>query len=198
MATKSRRFAPRLECLDDRSLPAVMVDLIGSTLVITGDSGANSVTISDSGQLGSVDPETGVRSGGLTVVADGVEYWFGTQVSAIVVNTYEGDDSVLYALTGPLSATRLVSVDLGRGDDSFTADLTGQTISGAGTSLGISAYGGGGRDTLVLNAVGTTVAPEALLSVELYGQAGKDAITFNHSWGDTLPSNVTLTKDQKR
>ena len=198
MPIQTRRFAPRLECLDDRSLPAVLVDLVGATLIVTGDSGPNSVTISDSGRLGSVDPDTGARSGGVTVMADGVEYWFGTEVGAIVVNTYEGNDSVAYTLTGPLSTTRLVSVDLGRGADTFTADLTGQTISGASTNLGISANGGGGGDTLVLNAVGTTVAPEARLSVEFYGEGGKDTIVFNHDPGFELLPNVFLKKDQRR
>ena len=197
MPTTSRRFAPRLECLDDRSLPAV-VNLVGSTLMITGDSGPNSVTISDTGQLGSVDPETGVRSGGITVVADGVEYWYGTQVLAIVVDTQEGADTVAYELTGPLTSTRLVGVDLGRGADTFTATLDNQAISGFGTTLGITVDGRGGGDTMVLSAGGTTVAEGASLSVELLGEGGKDFITFTHSWGELLPTNVGLTKDQRR
>jgi hypothetical protein len=197
MPTKSRRFAPRLECLADRSLPAT-VALFGSTLMITGDELDNTVTIRDTGQLGFVDPESGVRSGGITVVADGVEHWFGTEVRAIVVDTLEGDDTVAYEITGPLASTRLIGVDLGRGADTFTASLDNQAVSGVGTTLGITVDGRGGGDTMSLSAVGTTVEAGASLSVELYGDGGRDAITFSHSFGDPLPANVLLKKDQRR
>ena len=198
MPTTFRRFVPRLQCLDDRSVPAVLVNLVGTTLVVTGDDAPNAITVSDSGQLGSVDPVTGAPSGGITVVADGVTHWFGTEVGAIVVYGNGGDDSVAYDLTGPLSATRLIGVELGRGRDTFTANLTGQSINGATTNLGISVQGDGGGDSMTLNAGGTTVDPAARLSVEFFGEAGKDAIAFNHDPGFELTPNVFLTKDQRR
>ena len=90
-----------------------------------------------------------------------------------------------------------MSVDLGRGADTFTVNLNGQTVSGAPTNLGITAAGDGGGDTLTLNAIGATVSPEARLSVDFHGEAGKDAITFNYGFGFLDAGNVTLTKDQK-
>ena len=193
MSSNSRRFVPRLEALDDRSLPSVTYAVVGTdtgnTLIITGDAEANTIVISDAGT------DTGVIVNG-----DGNPYDATVEnapISAIVVQTLGGDDTVLYELSGPLTVTRLVSVDLGRGADTFTVNLDGQTISGASTNLGITATGDGGGDTLILNAVGATVSPEAGLSVGFKGQAGKDTITFDYSFGFLDLGNVTLTKDQK-
>jgi hypothetical protein len=88
-------------------------------------------------------------------------------------------------------------VDLGLGADTFTANLDAQ-ISGAGTNVGISATGGHGSDTFVLNAASmTTVAPDARLSVDFSGDAGHDGITFNFDPSLLVNGNVTLTKDQR-
>ena len=186
MSAKFRRFVPRLEVLDDRSLPSVTYQVVDTTLIVTGDAGANSIIISDAG-----------TDSGVIVNGDGSSFQATTPISAVVVQTLGGDDTVVYELTGPLTTTRLVSVDLGRGADTFTVNLNGQTVSGASTNLGITAAGDGGGDTLTLNAVGATVSPEARLSVDFHGQAGKDAIVFDYSFGFLDAGNVTLTKDQK-
>src|SRR5262249_17239789 len=168
MSSKSSRFIPRLVALDDRSLPSVTITVTGSTVAITGDDGANNIVIHDDG-----------TSAGITVVADGVTWVAPGARSAIVVSTLGGGGVVEYDLTGPLPTTRLLAVDLGKGDDAFTANLNGQTISGPSTNLGITVDGGKGADTLILNASGATVAPEARLSVDFSGDAGHDAIAFN-------------------
>ena len=186
MSSKCRRFVPRLEVLDDRSLPSVSYLLDGSTLTITGDADANTIIISDAG-----------TDSGIIVNGDGDPFVATTPISAIVVQTLGGDDTVIYDLSGPLTTTRLVSVDLGRGYDTFTANLNGQTISGSSTNLGITADGDGGGDTLTLNGVGAVVAPEAGLSVDFHGRAGRDFITFDVGSDLLNASNVTLTKDQK-
>jgi hypothetical protein len=184
MSSKCRRFVPRLEALDDRSLPSVSWQVFENTLFITGDADPDTVIISDAGT------DTGVMVNGVAVETT-------LPISAIVVQTLGGDDTVIYDLNGPLTTTRLVSVDLGRGYDTFTANLNGQTISGASTNLGITANGDGGGDTLTLNGVGAVVSPEASLSVDFNGKAGKDAITFDVGADLLNASNVTLNKDQK-
>lgn len=197
MSAKSRRFIPRLDILDDRCVPAVLVELQGTVLTITGDAGDNSITITDTGKE-AVYQDPGERFGGITVVADGETFLIDTEVTAILVNTFAGADSVVYDLTDFLAVTRLIDVQLGKGADTFTANLTGQVIDGESTNVAINAYGQGGGDTLVLNAEGVTVNPGARLDVYFEGAAGRDAITFNHSWVPTLPDNVTLKKDQRR
>lgn len=192
MSFQSHRFIPRLVALDDRSLPSVSCQLIGETLTVTGDAAADKIVITDDG-----------TAAGVTVtVNDGVPWTVSGAVSAIVLNAGGGNDTVEYDLTGPLTTTRLVTVDLGKGADTFTVNLNGQTINGTsadGTpiNLGIGATGGGGGDTMVLNANGATVAPEARLSVDFSGDSGHDSITFNIDQGFDLLPNVTLTKDQK-
>jgi hypothetical protein len=188
MSSKSRRFISRLVALDDRSLPSVSAVIVPGTTIlqITGDDTANTVQITD-------DASAGV----ITVTGDGVTQAFdAAAVESIVVNTFGGDDVVEYDLTGALSTSRLVSVDLGKGDDTFTANLSAQ-ISGSATNVGISVSGGHGADTLTLNAQGTTVSPEARLSVDFSGDPGHDTIAFNYDPGFLDLGNVTLTKDQK-
>jgi hypothetical protein len=192
MSFKSRRFIPRLVALDDRALPSVVFAVTGSTLQITGDGGADKIVITDDG-----------TAAGITVVVNDGQPWTPPgEVSAVVVSAGGGNDTVEYDLTGPLTTTRLVTVDLGKGADTFTVNLSGQPINGTtanGTpiNLGIGATGGGGGDTMVLNATGTTVAPEARLSVDFSGEAGHDTLAFNYDPGLLDLGNVTLTKDQK-
>src|SRR5205085_207936 len=100
-------------------------EVVGSTLMVTGDAGVNSIIISDSG-----------TDCGVIVNGDGNPFVATTPISAIVVQAGGGNDSVVYELTGPLTTTRLVSVDLARGVDTFTVNLNGQTVSGASTNLG--------------------------------------------------------------
>ena len=187
MISKSRRFVPRLEALDDRSLPSVSYFLNGTTLVITGDAGANTITITDDG-----------TPAGLTVVGDGVPFPAvgdaPVVISAVVVDSDAGVDTIVYDLVGPQSAGRLLSFDLGRGKDVFTANLNGQSITG---NLGIVVNGDGGGDSMVLNAHGVTLEG-AGLSVEFFGQGGKDSFAFNHDPGfDTLPG-VNLVMNQRQ
>src|SRR5262245_27576620 len=142
MSSRFHRFVPRLEILPDRSLPSVTAAITPDTtiLTITGDDAANSITIRDSGQ-----------AGGITVVGDGQTFQFDPNFSAIVVNTGLGDDTVEYDLAGAMTANRIITANLGRGADRFTANLADQTL-GPNANLDISAYGGQGKDTLVLNA----------------------------------------------
>jgi hypothetical protein len=192
MSARTRRFVPRLEALNDRWLPSVTIvttGSIGATLQITGDDTANNIVITDDG--------TGA---GITVNADGQPTWttpVGMTIAAVVISTLGGDDTVTYNLTGPLTSTRLVSADLGKGNDSFTFNMNNVSVSGSATNLGIIANGGDGNDTLTLNAHGVSVAPDATMSVQLYGQAGKDTINFNYDPGLLALGNVTLKKDQK-
>ena len=189
MATRSRRRPLHLEPLGDRTVPAIIpptLDPITHILTVTGDEADDTVTIFDGGQLG-----------GVTIVADGQTWQFDDEVRVIQVNTGLGNDVVTYNLTEPLSALRLVTVELGRGADVFDGNLAGKPLVPGGY-LGLSVYGQGGGDTLTLNAVATDVDPAATLNVYFEGAGGKDGIAFN-----TLPdllnqSNVLLKKDQRR
>jgi hypothetical protein len=182
MSSKIRRFIPRLVALDDRSLPSVTFTLTGTTLQITGDDGGNTITITDTG-----------TTNGITVVGDGVTWTAPSDVSAIVVTTGKGNDVVEYDLVGTLSTTRLVSASLGRGDDTFTANLNRNLITGSSTNLGISVDTGAGKDMTILNAQGATVDPSARMSLGVITGAGPDNTQFNTDANFLNNGNVTLT-----
>ena len=187
MATQSRRFVPRLEALNDRVVPAVSFDLQGTFLFVTGDTGANTITITDSG-----------TATGVGVVGDDVPYVATSPITHVFVDTLDGDDTVVYNLTGPLAVNRLVDAQLGLGVDSFTVNLTGQSLA-ALVNLDITAYGGdrGGRDTMVLNAQRVSTNEDSILNVFFEGAGGKDTIVLDYSPGAVALGRVILEKDQR-
>lgn len=186
MARPRNRFVPRLEAFDDRCLPSVSAFMVGTGILqIVGDAAANTVEIRDSG-----------AAGGITVIGDGVTSQFSVPISAIIVDTGDGNDIVSYNLLGPLSGLRSIVVELGRGNDSFTGNLTGQTLT-QGANLDLSVYGRGGKDTLVLNARDVSTEQGSILNVYYAGGAGKDTVTFDYSAGPVALGTVILDKDQR-
>ena len=186
MATNTRRFIPRLQPLDERALPSVTYLLQGSLLFVTGDANANVITITDSGTA------TGVK-----VTGDGAAYEATTPITHVFVDTGDGDDTVVYNLSTSLLANRLVDARLGRGRDSFTANITGQSLA-TGVNLDISVYGAGGADALVLNAQGLNTNVGSILNVYFNGGAGKDKVTFYYSPGAVCDGSILLDKDQRQ
>jgi hypothetical protein len=189
MAWQPRRYVPRLEAFDERVLPTVTVMPLTAdgTLTILGDDADNVITISD----------TGKNPASLIVEGDGQLFFVDGFVSRIQVFTFRGDDTVEYQLSSDLASHRTVQVDLGLGNDSFTANLDGQNFA-AGTDFLIQALGGGGKDRLTLNAVGVNLGAGAHFTVDFQGGHGKDGIVFNYSPALVDPTAVvSLTADQK-
>jgi hypothetical protein len=191
MSFKPRRFVPRLEALDDRSLPSVTVTVFGTILDIEGDAAANTVVITDNGQAANC----------VTVVADGLTYQLTDTITDIVVSTFGGNDTVDYSLTGPLLQNRSVSVNLGTGADTFNGHLSDQTIgqtNGQPTNLFISAHGEGGGDHLNLDAQRLNTELFATVFVDFSGGHGKDTVSMNYTPGDIALGDVFLNSDQKK
>jgi hypothetical protein len=189
MRPQLRRFVPRLEAFDERILPTVQVLPLTAdgTLTILGDDADNVITISDTGK----DPAS------LIVEADGQFYFVDGFVTRVQVFTNGGDDTVEYRLSSDLATNRTVAIDLGLGNDSFTANLDNQTLS-TGTDFLIQAVGGGGKDTLTLNAVGVNLGAGTHLTVDFQGGRGHDGVTFNYSPNVVDPTAVVwLTADQR-
>jgi hypothetical protein len=188
MARQTRRFVPRLEAFDERALPSVTItEFPDGTLQILGDDTANVIGIKDSGKLG---------AGSIVVQADGQFYVSQGNVTRIVVYGYGGDDTVDYWLQSDLTSNRTVQVDLGAGNDAFTAHLDGQNFA-AGTDFLVQALGGGGKDTLRMDAVGVNIGA-AYFTVDFEGGHGKDGVLFNYSPASLDPAAVVnLTSDQR-
>jgi hypothetical protein len=187
MARTSARFIPRLEAFDERSLPSVAFTEGAGTLLIVGDNTPNQITILDDG--------TGL-AGAVIVQADGETYISREPVTNIVVETKGGTDTVDYWLQGTLLTDRLVSVDLGRRADTFTAHLNDQTVDG-GVRLVIGAFGRGGADRLTLDAVGINVGALGHFGADFQGGAGKDVVTFNYVPG-LVDGTVSLMTDEQQ
>lgn len=190
MARQIRRFVPRLEALCERALMSVSItEFPDGTLQIVGDDTANVISISDTGKS---------LPGSVTVEADGQIYFSQGPITRISVFGNGGNDSVEYTLSSDLTVNRTVSVDLGAGNDSFTATLDGQNL-GSGTDYVIQALGGGGKDTMRLDATGVNIADHAHLLVDFEGGKGKDGVMFNYAPASVDPTaSVLLTSDQKK
>jgi hypothetical protein len=201
MSAKIRRFVPRLECFDERAMPSVTYayDPNLQQLTITGDAVAgDNLTINDDG-----------TAAGITVTSGDGHNWpnateTGGIVAQVFVKTQGGNDIVNYNLNAPLTVFRLVDVDLGLGADKYTANISNMSLAAPTppntqpVNLDLSAHGGGGGDSMILNATNFSTASGSVLNVDFSGDAGKDVIQFNYSIGlDGQNGIVSFKKDQK-
>jgi len=180
--------------LEGREVPAcVITHPTPDTVVITGDGASDAVYIRDNGL------------GGISGTATGAGAFSFSGIKNVRVLTGDGSDRVAYNLIRNLQPgqSRDVRVSLGSspawGQDTFVANLynpaTGiGTDLLAGSHLGISVFGGDGRDVIFVNAFkDTDVAAGAELELTLFGQAGNDVIMTNY-WGEN-DGSVKLLAD---
>jgi hypothetical protein len=163
------RFAPKLEALDDRIVPACTWTLEGGVLTIIGSQRADVVDVQDDGTT-------------LTVTCDGetLDLPADAEVTDVVLRLGAGNDTVTYSQTGDLAtdSARSLLVCLGNGHDTFTGTLTGGLVDTA--SLDVRVRGDNGLDTLNFSGDGD-VAEGAALSVKLYGGNAKDTIAADYA-----------------
>lgn len=177
-----RRGVPVSEALESRVVPTISVDLTAGVLTITGDAGANDLTISASGgqyvlesasdTFSIVSDDTGTAVGDTTnAVAIGAA---SGDVTSVVVNMDDGDDTVILA-----STEDTIAVDGGAANDTLTGpdaattwSTTGLTVSGKGvTFTGVEALqGGASNDTFNVGAAAT---------LNILGGAGNDTFNIN-------------------
>jgi hypothetical protein len=161
------RFVPRLAALDDRALPSVTITEVGGILSVRGTADAETVAITDNGTS---------DAGSVSVVADGTTYTSVGAIRRIRVFSGGGDDTVGYTLTGdlPASASRSVTMNLGKGNDVFTADF--QAGLAAQSRMDMSVYAGGGNDGLTVFGGLVDVGTGAQFNLDLRGDGGSDTI----------------------
>jgi hypothetical protein len=154
---------PRLEVLEGRWCPSCEVELVGTTLSITGDAGDNAITIVHTGP------------GDMSVVCDGTPGHFGEPIDRVVVRGGQGNDSVFAQSSG--FAPDLPgewTFDLGRGDD--RASVFGEMLVESPVRVAVS--GGPGSDGLEA-FIGAFVPSE--LKLVLDGGDGDDFISNGSS-----------------
>jgi len=206
---RTSTFRPRIEVLEDRTCLSASIVVAGPLLFIKGNSSDNAVTITDHGN-GTV--EASITDGSNTISKTG------TKVNAIIVLTGDGDDTVDYNLTGPLTRVRALTINTGDGVDNVDLDFSGQVISSK--ALGIALNTGSGNDvvtaefddivntkvgfTTFLGNSDTTVgdkytttmtgnlAGRAYFGLVVFGGDGLDTITFDAGAGVDLSSKGAL------
>jgi hypothetical protein len=127
---------PSLEVLEDRTCPSPVV-LHGHNLLITGSPGSELITVRDGGH-GNV--RVSVRDSGGHVVTSSLN-----GVQSIQIKALGGNDKVDYALTGALTVSESINVDLGPGGNTAVMNF-GKGVSAR--ALKVRVVGGGNDDTL--------------------------------------------------
>lgn len=107
---RNYRYRPRLEALEARHCPSCLVYQDGATLYVVGDGDANVIALAEDDRAPDVVHAT----------CDGRTLDF-AGVRKVVANTGEGDDFLSVLLGGPDTVPPNLQVDLGGGNDSFTA-----------------------------------------------------------------------------
>jgi hypothetical protein len=176
-----RRFVPRLDCLDDRALPSATVTAIDGVVVVRGDSSGNTIRVFDNGTR---------DVGNVVVEVDGQRLDFDTPVDEVRINGGGGGDSVRYDLTTDLNSDRLVTVNLGNGRDSFTAEMRGDV--GEDVDLEVRVNGGNGQDNIRLLAADVTTRAGATMAVDFAGGNGRDDLGVDYSGVVTGRTDFTV------
>ena len=168
---------PVVEALEGRRLMAASalgqvgikeVALQGySELDLTGTSKGDSIAIVDDGSdaVGNVTVHFG----------DGTSYTTRSGVSVVRLQDGSGADNVSFDLTGPLVASQSVLINLGGGNNHFTANIAGAINTANGLDLEV--YGGAGNDAMVVNQAGATLA--GAFVPYFMGGGGKNVMVYN-------------------
>lgn len=129
---RSGRVLPKLETLEDRCCPTtVALNAHTHLLTLTGGAAASTVVVLDDGH-------GDIQVSGLAgaTAAHPLKY---TGVTGISINSTTGNDVIDYALTGPLTKSEQLTLNLGKGDDQVKLDFT-KGVSAP--SLNINVNGG--------------------------------------------------------
>jgi hypothetical protein len=127
---------PSLEVLEDRTCPSSVL-LHGHNLLITGNSGSDVITVRDGGHGNVSVSVRDSRGHAVTHSLNGVQ--------SIQIKALGGNDKVDYALTGALTVSESINVDLGSGNNTAVMNF-GQGVSAP--ALKVNVVGGGNDDAL--------------------------------------------------
>jgi hypothetical protein len=174
-------FRPRLETLEDRSVPACLISENAGTLLILGDNNINHIDIQDAG---------GGGAGNVTVACDGQVISNASVLTGIRVRARGGDDVITYTQTKSLSSgqSRRVVIDMGTEHDDVTVALNGGLS--ANSRLNLAVRGGSGQCQINVTG-GGTIASNAALLMNL--SAGGDANRIRGSEAANIASGGSLT-----
>jgi hypothetical protein len=183
----SGRFVPRLEALEDRTLPAVNFFVFGSTLFIVGPTTRHPV---GPPRVVLVDNGTGNPN---NVTAIGQQRFFpNVPISNVLVVLNGGHESVSYNLTGDLTVPRTVTVGLNGGSAHFDAVLRRNLL--AGSSLALTVNGSGPHDLIQTEVIGSVLGG-ATLEMNYNELRGDNAIRVVSATGVTVDPGSLIQMD---
>jgi hypothetical protein len=182
---RAGKFLPRLEALEERALLACSISTLpDGVLKIEGDAAADNVKIVDTTGLGG---SVSVKCGNQTTTVNGIK--------EIQVFTKGGKDSVEYELhtqsnnyLGTGKTSRVVTVDLGSGDDKFASKMYGTLYKGSSMQLDVAGWAG--KDTIKL--VGGAIAVNDGAVLRLNGKGGDDGDNIVVSYLGDLDGTLNL------
>ncbi|MFO0964124.1 MAG: hypothetical protein U0793_00870 [Gemmataceae bacterium] len=141
---KRSTFSPRLEALEDRLVPAITFHADAQSVTVDGDYWGNDTLVVRAMADGS---HTVTDTAGTTITAPAGK--------SLRVYTHNGDDVVLYRAGDLNGVTSAVFIDLGQGNNNFSAAFGGDLRNGANVFLAVQAWEGAD----VMNVYGTEFAP---------------------------------------
>jgi hypothetical protein len=188
--TRSNRFSPQLETMEERLTPALLIysavetihvggrDYTSNNLYVTGDDGADHAVVAD--------------HGGGTVTANGKTFG---KIDQIKVDLKGGDDTLDYRASFSKRKTSATNLDVhgGAGDDTLnvrwdnsyiaTGNLNGDagndtinvTVRGMSNLVQVMTDGGAGDDRIGVDDQSNMQG--GLLTLVTYGGDGNDAVT---------------------
>jgi hypothetical protein len=146
-AGKKGSVVPRVEQLEDRTLPVSNFLVLGNTLIITGPTTprtpSETIFISDNGGSG---------LNNVTAFGGGAPFRPNAFINTIQVLTGRELDTISYSLTGDLTSARTVNISTGGGQDHINISLRANMLTGSSWTGIVNA--GPGNDVLTVNQVG--------------------------------------------
>jgi hypothetical protein len=173
---RSGRTLPGVEPLEDRTCLSTL-SFSGHILTLTGDNANDTITIRDDGHG---DVTASIKSGSATksISEKGVQ--------GVVVHTGNGNDTVTYALTGKMTTSRSLEIDLGKGDDQVAMNFS-KGVSAPG--LNVKVNDGAGYDR-VAAAFGSITNTTVNLNVNQGARIDSFFASFNGTIGGKAKVNV--------
>jgi hypothetical protein len=163
---KKHAYSPRLETLEDRCTPAVSVSPVGSTLMITSNNAADTISVRDNGD------------GDVTVNFSGGSF-SGNNFRRIYFSLNGGNDRFTYRQTGNRTRDMYLRGSMGSGRDLFTGRIQGDI--NANRTLRMRLFGNSGADGMDLTSNSDVdIQSGALYRVQMYGGSSRDRVDFNY------------------
>ncbi len=157
------RFAPKLESLEAREVPAgIQVLVNNNVLQIIGDNHANAIAIHDNGQ-GKISVEFGNES--FTV----------SGIATVKIDANGGNDTVHYKLTGPLKTTETIVAKLGSGADQGDFNFLAGVASNGHLTLKVNDGAGDDKDVVKLG----TIASGGSATIAINGGSGANTVDLH-------------------